>query len=641
MHGRLRHRSRAFISGPDGRAARYALVLAIMFVLAMVSTGQVEAQRYSEKVVYSFSGDPPQGTLESPSSLLRDAQGNFYGVGDVGTYEKGMVWKLDSGGKLTVLYTFTGTGGDGDSPNPGLVRDAMGDLYGTTAFGGDLTCGAPLGCGIVFKVDPTGRETILHTFTGSGGDGAQPVQGLTMDPAKNLYGTTLEGGGCAIDSLGCGTVFKIDIAGNETVLHSFAGTEGDGSAPEGILLYAHGNLYGTTLEGGDLTCPFFENFGCGTVFKMDTSGDETVLYSFKGTGGDGTGPLGSLAMDRQGNLYGTTTIGGDLGCPLNGAGEGCGTVFKVDTSGNEAVLYSFTGSNGDGARPQSGVVRGANGNLYGATLEGGLGCEYFSDGCGTVFEVSATGKETVLYAFTGNGSGAFPNWVLAPDAQGNLFGTTTFGGEISSNCGGFPDGVGCGTVFELSPLPATTTTLTSSADPSSYGQTVTFASAVTSSAGPPPDGGIVSFMHGKMLLGTGDLSNGSASFTTSALPVGTYALTAVYGGDSDFNGSQSKPVRQIVGKATTTTALTSSLNPLTAGQWVTFAATVTPEFSGTVNGRVDFYDGTTLLKSVALSLGEAEFTTSRLSEGTHTITAAYSGSADYTVSSAPLTQTVN
>jgi hypothetical protein len=170
---------------------------------------------------------------------------------------------------------------------------------------------------------------------------------------------------------------------------------------------------------------------------------------------------------------------------------------------------------------------------------------------------------------------------------------------------------------------------------------VTFTAAVTSSLGAPPDGETVKFMKGATVLGTGVLSGGSANFTTSALPAGTNAIKAVYGGDSNFLGSTSKAVSQVVSKATTTTTLVSSLNPSNVGQSVTFTASVAPEFSGTPTGKVAFYDGTTLLKTVALSGGAAEFTTSKLAEGSHSITATYNGSTDFTGSSASLTQTVN
>jgi hypothetical protein len=189
---------------------------------------------------------------------------------------------------------------------------------------------------------------------------------------------------------------------------------------------------------------------------------------------------------------------------------------------------------------------------------------------------------------------------------------------------------------------ATTTTLSSSPNPSTYGQAVTFIATVTSSLGaPPPDGETVSFMKGTAVLGTGTLSGGSASFMTSTLSVGTNAIKAVYGGDSNLPASTSKAVSQVVSKAATTTTLASSLNPSNVGQSVTFTASVATQFSGTVTGTVTFYDGTTALKTVGLSGGVAKYTTSTLSSGSHTITSTYNGNANFDGSSASMTQTVH
>jgi hypothetical protein len=170
---------------------------------------------------------------------------------------------------------------------------------------------------------------------------------------------------------------------------------------------------------------------------------------------------------------------------------------------------------------------------------------------------------------------------------------------------------------------------------------VTFTAVVSSKSGSPPNGETVTFMKGTKVLGTGTLSGGSASFTTSTLPVSTDYIKAVYSGDSNYAASTSKAVSQVVSKATTTTALTSSLNPSNFGQSVTFTASVTPQFSGAVTGTVTFYDGATALKTVALSGGTAKFTTSTLISGGHNITATYNGNTSFTGSSASLTQTVN
>src|SRR5271157_3024211 len=204
--------------------------------------------------------------------------------------------------------------------------------------------------------------SVLYTFTGSP-DGAYPIAGyLVRDAQGNLYGTTWLGGvPCNQTGGGCGTVFKVDTTGEETVLYSFTGTGGDGAEPlelggPNLVRDAQGNLYGTTRSGGDLA---YYGIGAGTVFKVDTSGKETVLYGFTGTGGDGATPYAGLVLDAQGNLYGTTSAGGDLACEIP---AGCGTVFKLDTSGKETVLYTFTG--GDGAEPEAGLVLDAQGNLY-------------------------------------------------------------------------------------------------------------------------------------------------------------------------------------------------------------------------------------------------------------------------------------
>jgi uncharacterized repeat protein (TIGR03803 family) len=217
------------------------------------------------------------------------------------------------------------------------------------------------------------------------------------------------------------------------------------------------------------------------------------------------------------------------------------------------------------------------------------------------------------------------------DTRGNLYGTTVDGGAY-----------GYGTVFKLTPLPAMTIMLSSSPNPSIYEQAITFTAVVTSDVEAPPDGETVAFLKGTTVLGAGTLNDGSASFTTSTLPVRTNSITAVYGGDSTLAGSTSKEVKEVVDKATTTTVLSSSKNPSNVGQSVTFTATVTPQNGGVPTGTVSFYDGTTLLKAVGVSKGETKLTTKTLTSGSHTITATYGGSTDFIDStSAPLTQTVN
>jgi uncharacterized repeat protein (TIGR03803 family) len=272
-------------------------------------------------VLYAFKGGT-DGGVPSEARLLRDAASNLYGTtsygGDLACGGCGVVFKLDTTGKETVLYAFTG-GADGSRPTAGIIGDAAGNLYGTTQEGGDLNCNAPVGCGVVFKLDTTGKETVLFTFTGVEGDAPGA---LIRDAAGNFYGTTLLGGdfSCGSPLGSCGVVFKLDTTGKETVLYTFTGgADGANPAPDRLIRDA-GNLYGTTRNGG--RC-----LDCGTVFKVDKSGNETVLHHFT-QGADGGFPVAGLIRGAAGNLYGTAETGGDFNC--SGAkGFGCGVVFKL------------------------------------------------------------------------------------------------------------------------------------------------------------------------------------------------------------------------------------------------------------------------------------------------------------------------
>jgi uncharacterized repeat protein (TIGR03803 family) len=381
------------------------------------------AQAQTFSVIHSFAGHSEGSAPYAP--LVQDPAGNLYGTtfdgGASGTTgcanDCGVAYALDSTGQEAVLYTFAKT--VGGKSEGGLIRDSKGNLYGTTDIGGDLKCNGGVGCGTVFKLDAAGTLTVLHSFGGP--DGAHPVAALLRDTAGNLYGTTSEGG-----AVNRGTVFKIDTTGKETVLHSFRAK--DGAWPlSGLIGDAQGNIYGTTEFGGDMTdCG---TVGCGVIYKIDRSGHETVLYNFTG-GADGSEGGSTLVRDAAGNLYGTTGFGGDLSCF---APYGCGVVFKLDSSGHETVLHSFQGQPSDGWDPIAGLVRDPAGNFYGTTLRGG------AYGAGTVFELDTTGKETVLYSFTGGSDGASPYAGLIRDSSNNLYGTAVGGGR------------GFGVVFKVTP----------------------------------------------------------------------------------------------------------------------------------------------------------------------------------------------
>jgi uncharacterized repeat protein (TIGR03803 family) len=321
-----------------------------------------------------------------------------------------------------VLYSFAGGQGDGAFTQAGVFVDAQRNLYGTTQAGGGTGCGGS-GCGTVFKLTPHGKETVLHIF-GQGSDGWLPVGGVTMDTAGNLYGTTFFGG-----ASGRGTIFKVPPKGKETVLFSFSGGD-DGSRPVAdLILDDAGNLYGTTTGGGSA--------GNGAVFEFTADGKEKVLYSFLG-GTDGFYPAAGLLRDTAGNLFGTTANGG-IDC--DDSGQGCGTVFKLTPDGTETVLYAFEGGS-HGANPAAPVIMDETGALYGTTNNGGMVCDDSGATCGTVFKLAANGKETGLHTFAGGSDGAYPKGGLTMDALGNLYGTTSSGGNGGGECG-------CGVVFKI------------------------------------------------------------------------------------------------------------------------------------------------------------------------------------------------
>ena len=400
---------------------KFKLAMAVLFLLSCTAATTAFAQTFT--VLYSFTGGA-DGSNPS-EGLVLDSRGNLYattqmgGAGNCTQYGQsgcGTVFKVTNQGTETVLYSFQG-GSDGEYPWGGLALDKKGYLFGTTPNGG-------LGFGVLFSLNQDGTERILHKFKGRT-DGGYPVGGLTLDRG-HLFGTSGTGGDlhCGAGA-GCGTLFKLD-GRRRAVLHRFAGAPSDGNYPGygAVLIDRTGNLYGTTGGGG--TADF------GTVYKVDRKGKYAVLYSFSG-GSDGCGPIGSLAADENGNLYGTAS-----GCGYFNRG----TIFTLSSTGSLSVLFTF-GSDGSGGgnEPMGGVVRDRNGNLYGTTLFGG-NCGVNQSGCGTVFKLSPNGGMTYLHSFDGISDGESPWCNVILDAAGNLYGTTTISGL---------NGFGAGTVWKIAP----------------------------------------------------------------------------------------------------------------------------------------------------------------------------------------------
>jgi uncharacterized repeat protein (TIGR03803 family) len=402
----MRHlrQNRDWISGSLLRAATASLALAGLLLPGPIAARSPHPQTFT--LLHSFTGGPKDGAYPY-AGLISDGVGNLYGTTEFGgSSSHGLVFTISTSGKETVLYSFKGAA-DGAYPFAGLARDGSGNLYGTTAYGGSS------GNGVVFKVSKSGAESVLYSFAGGTADGCNPYGAVIRDNAGNLYGTTEFCG-----ASGYGTVFKLDAKGSETVLHSFAGGATEGAYPlwTSLRMDKSGNLYGVTDEGGASNV--------GVVYELTSSGAMTVLHNFAGGTADGCNPFGAPVMDAAGNLYGTAELCGSVNK---------GIVWKLSSDGTETVLQNLTGETGSGAYPSAGAVLDTQGNLYGDTEGGGPTSN------GTVYELSQNGTLTVLHAFIGP-DGQWPIGGVSRDLKGNLYGTTFSGGKL-----------GYGTVWKVAP----------------------------------------------------------------------------------------------------------------------------------------------------------------------------------------------
>ena len=366
------------------------VLLGAAVALAVFASAASAKQGYN--VIHDFAGGTGDGGYPLVGVTF-DSAGDLYGVTYVGgAYGLGTLFKIAPDGTETIVRSF-GNGDDGAFPRSQPAIDTSGNIYGTTnGGGGSVNCDG--GCGTIWEYGADGKYKVLHKFDFT--DGSQPVGQLLRDSAGNLYGITTNGG-----PSNQGEVFEYTAGGKFKVLHTFAGN--DGAYPECSLIQDRtGNIYGTTEGGG--------SNNSGTVFEIQSGGIFTTLYSFTG-GNDGGNPVGGLARDKSGTLYGTAE---------NGGAHGAGTVFSLAPDGTATTLYSFAGGT-DGANPQGDILR-IKDTLYGATSAGGD-----SNNFGTIYKVAiAGGTETVLHRFTGT-DGSTSVSKLAK-RRGKLYGAAAYGG---------------------------------------------------------------------------------------------------------------------------------------------------------------------------------------------------------------------
>ena len=440
MHGN--EQSRSFIFRTSLRSATVALGVAIILALTVVLAPSAQAQTYT--VLHNFTGG--QDGANPTAGLTVDRTGNLYGTSFFGGYSNGdcdpggcgAVFKLThkgSGWIFSPLYSFQGDN-DGTSPNARVTIGPNGILYGTTLSGGGFNGGT------VFSLRPPvsacktslcpWSESVLYRFTNFL-YGSSPGSGdVVFDQAGSLYGTTTQGGSGTCGAGPCGVVYKLTPSNGgwtESVIYNFTGTSNGNGPNAGVIFDQAGNLYGTTLYGGSMTCG---GLGCGTVFQLSPSESgwtENVLYAFQ-NGSSGAYPMAGLIFDPSGNLYGTTS----------GLQNGKSTVFELTPSGGNwtfAPLYRLGGNGGSAAS----LIMDAAGNLYGTTWNGG------ASGNGSVFKLASSGggwTYTSLHDFCANGppcnDGAQPWGNVVLDANGHLYGTAYAGGADNY-----------GVVFEITP----------------------------------------------------------------------------------------------------------------------------------------------------------------------------------------------
>lgn len=400
-------------------------VVIFHIVLLVTIAISSSAQTFNSLVSFNISN----GAYPYGSSVVQGRDGNLYGTTSIGGANNGcgghsgcgVFYKFNpTTNVLTTLYSFCALSScaDGANPQAGVVLGKDGNFYGSTSFGGSVTCN----CGTIFRMTPAGVLTTLHVFSTT--DGADPQGPLIQASDGNFYGTTYLGGASNV-----GTLFQVTPAGKLTTLHSFSGSDGSGPFT-GVIQGTNGSLYGTTFSGGAGSV--------GTIFQMAPNKTFTTLHSFNFS--DGVFPNG-LVQATDGNLYGTAS-GGGTSTACNGGS--CGTIYKLTLNGaTVTTLYNFDDGLG-GAQPSAGLIQATDNNLYGTTVYGGanhLSSCQGNLGCGIIFSIPTTGGAvTTLHSFAF--TDGFGPGVLLQSTSGVLYGTTDSGGNSSNQCD-------CGTIFSL------------------------------------------------------------------------------------------------------------------------------------------------------------------------------------------------
>jgi uncharacterized repeat protein (TIGR03803 family) len=622
-------------------------------------------------VVHSFcsegAGDCTEGGIPR-GGVIQGPDGNIWGTTSFTGAAGGTVFKVTPSGTLTTVFTFCTEGGscpNGSLPSGSIIFGSDGNLYGTTYYGGTD------GQGTIYKLTPSGTLTTLYNFPNPSTVRSTP-NGLLEASDGNFYGVQPLGG---TGDGGSGTLFKLTPAGKYSTIYNFCSSANcaDGQFPRGPQLVeaSDGNFYAATYEGG--TGIFDYNQG-GIAFSMSPTGSESVLYNYclyQNSGGncsDGEQPAAGVFLAGDGNFYGTTEVRGP-------SGNSMGTISSLGT-----VLYGFCAAGGvctDGSSPEGTVIQGSDGSLYGTTFTGGTNANCR---CGVIWKLKASPalpapvqltlssttvspNESVTlswkalnafsntmqqcYAFeqgspsgagtwTGKQKGTLSNKIFSGSASitPTKAGTYTY----ALTCGGIESGFATLTVSGTS-KDSSTTTLSSTPNPATIGQTVSLKATVTGSGSEPT--GSVSYSVTGIALGTASL-NGSGVATLSASSngqaPGTYPIIATYAGNSTYDGSASKAVNVTLNKAPTSTTLTASPTSVTPPADVTLTATVKRSTSGAAGvptGTVSFEaEGVTFATAKLNGSGVATFKASSAGQaaGTYPIKAVYAGDASDTTS---------